>query len=220
MRSPIVQSIQIGMPRQLGTPGSDSPDQQPWFSGFMKTPIAGPVQVTHTGIEGDGQADLKHHGGPDKAILSYNAGHFPFWKTEFSHIDVSGGMFGENVTIDDLSEDKVCIGDTFAIGDVVVQITQPRQPCSKLGRRWNEPLLPKMVVKNGFCGWYLRVLKVGMIEAGQGYQLIDQPNPTWTVRRAHDLMYCKSSSQSDRQTLAELPELSGAWRQELNAKLK
>lgn len=207
------------MPRQLGTPGSDDPKQQPWFSAIIKTPVTGPVEVGLLGIAGDGQANLKHHGGPDKAILCYNAGHFPSWATEFSRDDVTGGMFGENLTIDSLSEDEVCVGDSFSIGDVVVQITQPRQPCSKLGRRWNEPLLPKLVVKNGFCGWYLRVLTPGVIEAGQGYERVNQPNPAWTVSRAHETMYRKDSPKADRQELANLPELSDAWREELNAKL-
>lgn len=208
------------MPRQLGTPGSEDPNQQTWFSGFMKTPISGPVELTLTGLQGDGQADLKNHGGPDKAILCYNAGHFPFWKTELSRDEITGGMFGENLTIENLSEEEVCIGDTFEIANVVVQVTQPRQPCWKLGRRWNEPLLPKRVVKTGFSGWYLRVLKPGMIEAGQGYQRVEQPNPAWTVRRAHETMYRKDASATDLKELANLPELSDAWRREITAKIK
>ena len=208
------------MPRQLGTPGSDDPNQKPWFSGFKKKPVTELVNVTFTGIQGDGQADLKHHGGPDKALLCYNAGHFPVWQKEFSRDQVTGGMFGENLTIDNLPEDKVCIGDSFAIGDVVVQVTQPRQPCWKLGRRWNEPLLPKRVIKNGFSGWYLRVLIAGTIEAGQGFERTNQPNPAWTVLRAHHTMYRKDASKTDRQELANLPEISEAWRQELTSKLK
>ncbi|MDA8563467.1 MOSC domain-containing protein [Mariniblastus sp.] len=219
MPLPIIQSIQIGMPRQLGTPGSEDPNRKPWFSGFMKNQVPGPVEVTLTGIKGDGQADLKNHGGPDKAILCYSADHFPFWSNALSRDDVTGGMFGENLTISHLSEDIVCIGDTFAIGGVVVQITQPRQPCWKLGRRWNEPLLPKMVVKNGFSGWYLRVLTPGIIEAGQGFERIEQPNPDWTVRRSHETMYRKDSPIAERKELASLPELSDAWQRELTAKL-
>lgn len=207
------------MPRQLGDSGSEEPSQQPWFSGFMKSPIDGPVEVTLTGIKGDGQADLKNHGGPDKAILCYNAGHFPFWKSEFSRDEVTGGMFGENLTMDCLSEDQVCIGDTFLIDHVVVQVTQPRQPCWKLGRRWSEPLLPKRVVQTGFCGWYLRVLEPGTIEAGQGFKRIEQPNHEWTVKRAHETMYRKDASDDDRKALANLSELSEAWQHELDSKL-
>ena len=220
MTVPVVQSIQIGMPRQLGTPGSEDPNQRPWFSGFMKAKVSGSVEVTLTGIQGDGQADLKNHGGPDKAILCYNASHFSFWAKIFPHADVSGGMFGENLTIDSMPEDEVCIGDTFAIGNVVVQVTQPRQPCWKLGRRWNEPTLPKLVVKNGFCGWYLRVITAGIIEAGQDYQSIERPNPEWTVRRAHETMYRKDASTTDLKELANLPELSPAWQHHLLTKLK
>jgi len=220
MSDPIVQSIQVGLPRQLGTPGSDAPNQEPWFSGFMKTPIAGPVELTFTGLKGDGQADLKNHGGPDKAILCYNAGHFPFWKSELSRDEVIGGMFGENLTIAHLTEEEVCIGDTFEIAETVVQVTQPRQPCWKLGRRWKEPLLPKRVIKTGFCGWYLRVLVEGTVEAGLGFTLTQRPNPEWTVRRVHETMYQKNPAPAELSELANVAELSEAWRQELTAKLK
>lgn len=219
MQTPFVQSVQVGMPRQLGVPGSDAPNTQPWYSGFIKTPVDGSADVTFVGIKGDGQADLKNHGGPDKAILCYSADHFPFWSHELSSDNVIGGMFGENLTIANLAEDEVCIGDTHQIGTVVVQVTQPRQPCWKLGRRWSEPLLPKMVVKNGFSGWYLRVLTPGTIEAGQGIERIARPHPAWTVRRAHETMYRKGVAADELKELANLPALSEAWHRQLTAKL-
>ena len=219
MSNPIIQSIQIGMPRQLGTPGSEDPNQTPWFSGFWKTPVDRPVEVTNTGIVGDGQADLENHGGPDKAILCYNAGHFSFWKTELSRDDVIGGMFGENLTIESLDEDDICVGDTFSIGKVVVQVSQPRQPCWKLNRRWNEPQLAKLVIKNGYCGWYLRVLTPGTIETGQSFERIRRSNAAWTVRRIHKAVYDKAPVEADMKELANLPELSKAMQEVVISKL-
>ena len=143
MPTPIIQSIQIGMPRQLGTPGSTHPNQESWFSGFMKTEVSGPVEVTFTGIEGDGQADLKNHGGPDKAILCYSADHFPFWSQELSRDDVTGGMFGENLTLDHISEAEVCIGDTFTIGDLIVQVLSPANRVGNLGGAGTSHCFPK-----------------------------------------------------------------------------
>lgn len=220
MSHPIIQSIQVGMPRQLGTPGSEDPNQTPWFSGFFKTPVEGPIEVTPTGLVGDGQADLKNHGGPDKALLCYNAGHFPFWKAELSRDDVAGGMFGENLTIDSLTEEDVCIGDTYAIGDVVVQVSQPRQPCWKLKRRWNEPKISKLVIKHSYCGWYLRVLTPGVIEAGQNYAPIERTNPEWTIRRASEAIYRKDPVEADLRELASLPELAVSWQEGLTARVK
>ncbi len=215
---PILQSIQVGMPRQLGTPGSDDPDQQPWFSGFVKTPVAGSVDVSVLGLAGDGQADRKHHGGPDKAILAYNGRHYSKWSAERDRTDWAGGMFGENFTLDDLSEDDVCIGDSYSVGQVTVQVTQPRQPCWKLGRRCGDPGLPKRVIQTARCGWYLRVLTAGSVEANQPFELIDRPHPDWSVSVAHRLMYEKKPDRDRLSHLAALPQLSYSWQQELLAK--
>ena len=208
------------MPRHMGTPGSEDPNQKPWFSGFLKTPVKGPVEVTSTGLVGDGQADLENHGGPDKAILCYNAGHFEFWKTELARDDVVGGMFGENLTIDRLTEDDVSIGDKFAIGNVVVQVSQPRQPCWKLNRRWNESQVSKLVIKHSYCGWYLRVLTPGTIEAGQSYELTERSDSGWTVRRASEAIYRKDPVEADLKELASLPELAQSWQEGLTDRLK
>ena len=224
MSVPAIQSIQVGLPRQLGTPGAEERDQQPWFSGFIKQPVTGSVELTWTGLKGDGQADLKNHGGPDKAILSYSADHFSDWASSLQRSDVVGGMFGENLTITGLTEEEVCIGDIFAIGSVQVQISQPRQPCWKLARHWKEPQLPKLVVRNGRCGWYCRVLKVGSISTGQTFELITRPHPDWTVRRAHHTMYGNHPNESanldiDRSELAAIETLSESWQIELQKRL-
>ncbi len=212
-----IQSIQIGMPQHFGTPGATEPDRRAWFSGFKKLPVDGSVEVTATGLVGDGQADLLNHGGLDKAILCYSAEHFQAWRCELNRTEVTGGMFGENFTLEHGTERDVCIGDSYSIGDVVVQVTQPRQPCWKLGRHWENSQLPKMVVQTGFCGWYLRVLSTGMVEPGMKFELIQRLQPEWSVRRAHRVKYAKREDAefADKQELAQLPELSEAWKSEL-----
>ena len=213
-----IESIQVGMPTTLGTEGSSDPAEQPWFSGFKKLPVSGLVEVTETGLVGDGQADLEHHGGHDKAILCYSAEHYQTWKVELDRDRIAFGFFGENLTISQGTEKEICIGDTFSIGDAVqVQVSQPRQPCWKLGRFAKHAQLPKKVVQTGFCGWYLRLVRAGSIEAGMPFELVDRPNPEWSVRRAHRVMYAKKADDcfAGKMRLAVLKELSESWKSEL-----
>ena len=127
------------------------------------------MQVTPTGIEGDGQADLVNHGGVDKAICVYPLAHYPHWQ-EMIGRELSPAAFGENFTVDGLTEADVCIGDTWRVGeDVLVQVSQPRQPCWKLARRWQRKTLALEVQESGKTGWYFRVLEEGTVQAGMPF---------------------------------------------------
>jgi MOSC domain-containing protein YiiM len=211
MQTKIV-SIQVGMPQNHGVEGATDPMGQPWRSGFYKYPVAGKVRVGRTNIEGDGQADLKNHGGVDKAILCYSADHYPAWRELLKSDGFPHGAFGENLTIQNLDESTVCIGDTWRLGDVRLQVSQPRQPCWKLGRRWRMEDLPQRVIENGRSGWYVRVLEEGIIEAGMTVELIERPNPGWAIARANRLMFHDRENLEDARELSQLRFLSNAWR--------
>ena len=212
---PVLQSVQVGMPQTLSDENWPDPKQASWTTGFYKSPVDDWVNVGTLNIDGDGQADKVHHGGIDKAILAYSADHFEAWQSELEGRPVTGGMFGENLTISGLDETTVCIGDQLQINDVILEITQPRQPCWKLGRRWNLKELPKRVIQTARCGWYCRVLQTGKIKSGLPVQLIRRLHPTWTIKRAHQVRYDKSSDDSERRELASLEQLSQAWKDEL-----
>ena len=145
---------------QVATPETIRDHEGEWKTAFFKRPVTGPQTVEKLGIAGDGQADRKHHGGIDKAVLAYAASHYATWKDELKIEFIAGG-FGENLTIEVWDETSVCVGDQFRIGDVTLEVSQPRQPCWKLGRRWSEKTLPKQVIQNGRTGWYFRVLQTG-----------------------------------------------------------
>ncbi len=207
-------SIQVGLPRTQGQDEAPDPMDRTWTSGIHKETIAGPVAVSLTGLAGDGQADLKNHGGPDKAINAYPADHFAVWKTELG-LSFSAGAFGENFTTCDLVETEVCVGDTFRIGGLVVQITQPRQPCWKLARKWRLKDFAARVEQTGRTGWYFRVLETGSVGAPADFILLDRQHPEWTVAAANEVMFRRKTDWEAALALAACPALSASWQASL-----
>jgi MOSC domain-containing protein YiiM len=181
MTIPILLSIQVGPPRSFGIPGASDPMDRPWTTGFYKEPTVGPVLVGRTNLEGDGQADLVNHGGPDKAVLAYSADHYPAWRSELAKPDLPFGAFGENFTVVGQTEADVCIGDRWTVGEVRLEVSQPRLPCWKLARRWRIKDLALRVDRTGRSGWYFRVLAEGQVTTGQSWRLEERPFPDWTV---------------------------------------
>ena len=171
MTQPYVMSIQVGLPQTFGIAGAPDKMDQPWTTGFFKTPITGKVWLSATNLDGDRQADLENHGGLEKAVLAYAASHYPQWRTDLQLPEMAYGAFGENLTVVGQTEADVCIGDIYELGEAQLQVSQPRQPCWKLSRRWRIADLAQQVVKNGRSGWYFRVLKEGYIEANQALVL-------------------------------------------------
>jgi MOSC domain-containing protein YiiM len=218
MTQALLQSIQVGMPGTFGSRDALDPLDQEWTSGFYKAPVAGPVHIGATNIVGDGQADLAVHGGVDKAVLAYSADHYPAWRALLDLPELGPGAFGENLTIANITESDVCIGDRFQCGEAILEVTQPRQPCWKLARRWRLITLPKLVVQTGRSGWYLRVVREGEVAAGAAFTLVQRPHPSWTIERANSVMHGKLPEPAERAELAGLPELSASWRAQLSRK--
>ena len=211
-----ILSIHTG---RVQTLHADSDDVESWISAIRKAKVSGAVQVQQTGLVGDQQADLVHHGGPDKAILAYAAQHYDKWNAEFPGKSFDAGGFGENLTVAHLDESQCCIGDTFRAGNCVLEISQPRQPCWKLSRRWDLPRLAVLVQQNGRTGWYLRVIERGQIEAGMTLELIARPFPEMSVQWANTVMYAKPRRPADDHRLSRCPALSQAWRTDLEQRL-
>ena len=163
---PTVASILIGQPASLPADPSQELSSKPWRTAFFKMPISVPVTVDATGITGDGQADLKHHGGVDKAVCVYSLDHAAYWKEYLERDDFGAGGFGENLSVRGIEESEVCIGDKWQIGTATFEVSQPRQPCWKLARRWQNKSLTPETIAAGKTGWYLRVLQPGTITAG------------------------------------------------------
>lgn len=203
------------MPRAHGGPGADDPLEKEWTTGFYKEPVAGAVWLGATNLAGDGQADLVNHGGRDKAVNVYPAEHYWHWETELGIPNLPGGAFGENFTTVRGLEAEVCIGDVYELGAAVVQISQPRQPCWKLARRWGIKDLALRVQQTGRTGWYFRVLREGEVEAGHPFVLADRPHPEWTVSAANDVMHHRKADVEAARALASCAALSESWRASL-----
>lgn len=214
-KSPVLVSIQVGQPTSYGREGAPDPHDQPWTSSFYKRPVAREVFVSYTHIEGDSQADKTHHGGIHKAVLAYSGDHYPQWQKSLPLLDMPYGAFGENLTVAGLSEQTVCIGDVFRIGSATLEVSQPRQPCWKLARRWRVHELVAITVRSGRTGWYFRVLEPGRIQPGVPVDLLDRPNSDWSIARANQIMHFDRTDIQQTLELAEVPKLSPAWIKEL-----
>jgi MOSC domain-containing protein YiiM len=199
-------SVHVGRVAPLG------PEQVP--SGFVKHPVAGPVFVSQTGLAGDEQADLEAHGGPDKAVYGYAAGHYPAWARQFPALAdkfVPGSM-GENLCIRGMDETGLCVGDVHAMGTSLLQLCQPRRPCFKLGLSFAEEELPQAMLRNGFSGWYYRVLRTGHLAPGDRVTLQERPNPDFAFTRLVEITTHGRATEQELRRMAQMPGLASQWR--------
>lgn len=192
-------SIQVGRIAPLG------PDAVP--SGFIKKAVAGPVTVGELGLDGDAQADLTVHGGPEKAVYGYAADHYPQWARDFPALSERflAGSMGENLTVTGIDEGDLCVGDVHVIGSALLQLCQPRQPCFKLALALGEARLAKAMVRSGRSGWYYRVLRGGTIAAGDTVTLAERPNPDFPFARLAEIVNRGGASIAELQALADMP---------------
>ena len=185
-----------------------------WTTGFFKEPVTDPKQVTTLGIEGDAQGDLVNHGGPDKAINAYPSEHYTLWQHTL-HLTLPAGAFGENFTTTGLTESQICVGDVFQCGDIRLQVSQPRQPCWKLARRWRIKDLAAQVERTGHTGWYFRVLRGGTVQTGMKLELVHRTAPEWTITAANEVMHHRKQDTAAALALSQCPGLSASWQASL-----
>jgi MOSC domain-containing protein YiiM len=148
------------------------------LTAIFKSPVAGRVAVRANNISGDSQADLTVHGGPYKAVYCYPEEHYPYWSRKYPDLELAPGMFGENLTTQGLLEESVNIGDRFRIGSAVLQATQPRSPCYKLGIRFQRPDIVKSFWVSGRSGIYFSIIEEGDLAAGDSIEKVgEEPDP-------------------------------------------
>ncbi|GAB2698973.1 MOSC domain-containing protein [Paenibacillus thermoaerophilus] len=213
MSSYRIVAVNVGKPAELRHQGKPVP------SGICKSPVAQPVYLSCAGFEGDGQADLVNHGGPDKALCVYIWDHYPHWERVLGRC-LEPGAFGENLTVSGFRESDVRIGDTFRLGDALVQISQPRQPCFKLAARYQRESMPAEVAQTGYTGFYLRVLEEGVVDpAGAVLEPVGTDPQGMTVAEAHAIMYFRKTDKDAIRKLLAVDALAQSWRQTLERRL-
>ena len=213
-----LRSLQTGAAAHIATQGSGDWWDKDWQTGFFKHSRADRQWLGYEGLRGDEQSDRRYHGGVDKAVCVYPGEHYPFWQETLSLADMPWGAFGENFTTTGLLESEVCVGDTFSVGEARVQISQPRQPCWKLARRWRIKDLAAQVERTGLTGFYFRVLRHGFVKAGDLFSLEERPFPDWSIGRCNDVMHHGTGDVDAARDLAQCPALSGSWKDSLWAR--
>ena len=171
-------------------------------------------------VEGDAQADLAGHGGEHRAVFVYQMDSYQYWQRFLGRNDFTFGQFGENFTVEGLSDDEVCIGDRYQIGGAQFEVTQPRVTCYRVGIRMNEPRMPALLVAHHRPGFYFRVLREGEVGASDSIvKITDGPERT-SVAEVDALLYLPGHSSEQLQRVLRIPALSQGWRSSFEAMLQ
>ena len=191
------------------------------FSGIDKHACSGSVHIGEPGLAGDEQGDPRVHGGSDKAVHHYAFEHYAAWQQDLGPLPLlqAPGAFGENISTRGLDEGNVCLGDRFALGDALLEVSQGRQPCWKLNDRFDVADMARRVQTTGRTGWYYRVLQAGSASAGDWLELQARPHPDWTLRRLNALLFERVLDPAALEPALQLP-LVPSWRKLVERRLQ
>ena len=182
-------------------------------------PVNQTVNLTEMGLEGDRQADLQVHGGYDKAVYAYSYKHYKYWSDELGETYTEYGLVGENLTIDDLDEKEINIGDVLEIGDTRLQVSQPRIPCYKVGIKMNKREFPKIFSKSGLLGSYLRVMQKGVINVGDEIKIVRNEDYTKSVFQIAKLLFDDISNKEQMKKALNINLLSEEVKEKFRERL-
>lgn len=188
-------------------------------TGIFKSPVAGRVMVRRMNLDGDRQADLSVHGGTDKAVYVYPSEHYMKWTEELGRSDLAFGQFGENLTVEGMLEERVHIGDIFRIGSALLEVTQPRVPCYKLGLKMGSAQFPKKFLASHRTGYYVRVLEEGDVGVGDSIERIATDPERMTIRQTVRLAFFEQGNVAMLQKVLGIRALSQEWRSMLQEHL-
>lgn len=213
MPSLTLMSVNVGLPREVDWHG------RPVVTSIWKRPVEGPVRVASLNLEGDQQSDLSVHGGKDKAVYVYPSEHYEFWKRELPGQDLPWGAFGENLTSAGLLEADVRIGDRLRVGSAEFQVTQPRMPCFKLGIRFGRDDMVKRFLRSGRSGFYLAVLREGVVARGNPIEVTGRDDHGVTVADIATL-YARDMDNVDLiRKAVQVPALPESWKEYFRERL-
>jgi ferredoxin-NADP reductase/MOSC domain-containing protein YiiM len=200
-------SVNVGMPKDVQW------RDQVVYTGIWKAPVEGPVMARRLNLDGDGQGDLGGHGGEQRAVMVYQVESYDFWRDYLGRDDLEVGQFGENFTIAGLSDDEVCIGDRYRIGEAEFEVTQPRVTCFRVGMRLGEPKMPNLLVSQHRPGFYFRVISEGTVRAGDDIVRTRRGRHELSVADVDALLYLPNRNAELLRKIVDVPELSPGWQQ-------
>jgi ferredoxin-NADP reductase/MOSC domain-containing protein YiiM len=203
---PSLLSVNVGMPQNVAWQGRTV------YTSVWKHPVEGPRMVRRLNIDGDGQGDLVGHGGEHRAVFVYQIDSYHYWERQLGRDDFSYGQFGENFTVDGMSDQEVCIGDRYRIGQALFEVTQPRVTCYRVGIRMNEPQMPALLVAHGRPGFYFRVVEEGEVEAGDEIVQVAADPEHISVFAINALLYKPGHPRNQLERALRIPALSEGWR--------
>jgi ferredoxin-NADP reductase/MOSC domain-containing protein YiiM/ferredoxin len=206
-------SVNVGMPKDVAWQGKTV------FTGVFKEPVKGPRRVGRLNIEGDGQGDLAGHGGEQRAVFVYQIDSYRYWERELGRDDFVYGQFGENLTVEGLGDDEVCIGDRYRIGTAVFEVTQPRVTCYRVGLRMNDPRIPALLVSHHRPGFYFRVLEEGDVQAGDEIIKLGCGPERMPVAEVDAVLYLPGHTRQQLLRALRIPALSPGWQASFQALL-
>jgi ferredoxin-NADP reductase/MOSC domain-containing protein YiiM/ferredoxin len=204
-------SVNVGMPKDVPWQGKTV------FTGVFKDSVSGPRRVRKLNIDGDGQGDLAGHGGEQRAVFVYQIESYRYWERELGRDDFVYGQFGENFTVEGLSDDEVCIGDRYRIGTATFEVTQPRVTCYRVGIRMNDARIPALLVSHRRPGFYFRVLEEGDVEAGDEILKLASGPEEMPVAEADALLYLPGHTRQQLLRALRIPALSPGWQASFRA---
>ncbi|WP_405988555.1 MOSC domain-containing protein [Streptomyces sp. NBC_00986] len=202
---PTLLSVNVGMPKDVPWQGKTV------YTGVWKYPVVGPAMVRRLNIDGDGQGDTAGHGGEQRAVLVYQIQSYRHWQRHFGRDDLGYGQFGENLTVDGLLDDEVCIGDRYRIGEAEFEVTQPRVTCYRVGMRFGEPELAALLVSHHRPGFYMRVVREGHVQAGDRIVRTRTGPGELSVADTDALLYLPGRDPAKLRIALDVPALSPGW---------
>jgi ferredoxin-NADP reductase/MOSC domain-containing protein YiiM len=210
---PVLVSVNVGMPKNVPWQGRTV------HTGVWKYPVDSLVLARRLNLDGDGQGDLAGHGGEQRAVLVYQLDSYRHWRQHFGRDDFTYGMFGENLTVDGLTDHQVCIGDRYRIGAAEFEVTQPRVTCYRVGLRLGEPQMAALLVAHHRPGFYMRVITEGHIQAGDAIVKTRTGPGALSVADTDALLYLPGSEQDKLRVAVQIPALSPGWQESFRGML-
>ncbi len=204
-------SVNVGLPRDVEWEGKVV------RTAVWKQSVPGRVTARHLNLDGDGQGDLAGHGGEHRAVMVYQLDSYRYWETQLQRHDFQYGQFGENLTVEGLADDEVCIGDRYRIGGALFEVSQPRVTCYRVGIRMNNPQMPALLVSHKRPGFYFRVIEEGEIGAGDEIVKVADGPEGVSVAEIDGLLYLPGHPRDRLERALRIPSLSAGWRASLEA---